>query len=136
MKKIFSISTGLVLYACMGINAQVVNRDLHQAGKFTVYKKTDSGNASRVSVRVAPEVIRNFLKRFGEVPNEKWFDVGSGFVAMFHLDDMDYQVAFDKKGNWLRTIRSSGHETSDSYGGVPRLTRGIESPAVGRTPVG
>ena len=29
-----------------------------------------------------------------------------GFVAMFNYNDMDYQVAYTKKGNLLRTIRS------------------------------
>ena len=41
-----------------------------------------------------------------EMFNEKWFQVEEGFVAMFNLHDIDYQVAYDKKGNSLRTIRT------------------------------
>ena len=56
--------------------------------------------------RVNPPVIRNFLKTYKDVSGEKWIEVKEGFVAMFNYNGMDYQVAYTKKGNLLRTIRS------------------------------
>ena len=48
------------------------------------------------------------MRSYKDVSGEKWFEMKSGFVAMFSLDDIDYQVAYNKKGNWIRTIRSYG----------------------------
>ena len=53
-----------------------------------------------------PPVIRSFLKIYKDVSGEKWIEVKEGFVAMFNYNGMDYQVAYTKKGNLLRTIRS------------------------------
>ena len=68
--------------------------------------KTEPENSPGFVGRVNPPVIRSFLKTYKDVSDEKWIEVKDGFVAMFNYNGMDYQVAYTKKGNLLRTIRS------------------------------
>ena len=43
---------------------------------------------------------------FPEVSNENWFCTEELFVAMFTLDDVNYRVDYDRKGNWIETFRT------------------------------
>jgi hypothetical protein len=52
------------------------------------------------------KAVKNFTKSYKSSPDELWFNVDGGFVAEFTSGDMHYLVDYDKKGNWLRTIRS------------------------------
>jgi len=108
MKKIFLNLSGMSLLVVnsMFVNAQFAANEVRPAGKFTVYRKTGATNPSGFTDRVNPGVIRSFIKNYPGVSNEKWFELRDGFVAMFNLNNMDYQVAYDKKGNWIHTIRS------------------------------
>jgi hypothetical protein len=88
----------------MAANGQFASNIVKSPGRFIVSNKTDSENSG--VGRVNPPVIRSFLKTYKDVSDEKWIEVREGFVAMFNYNDMDYQVAYTKKGNLLRTIRS------------------------------
>ena len=52
------------------------------------------------------KAVKNFTKSYKSSPDELWFSVDGGFVAEFTSGDMHYRVDYDKKGNWLCTIRS------------------------------
>jgi hypothetical protein len=109
MKKIlFSSISGicLLISTTTTVNAQIASKHVKPAARFTVSNKPESRNSPGLVGRVNPTVIRSFLKTYKDVSDEKWIEVKEGFVAMFNRSGIDYQVAYDKKGNLLRTIRS------------------------------
>src|SRR4030095_7293129 len=108
MKKILfsSISVCLLMSTAITANGQIASNHVKPAGRFIVLNKPEPGNSAGLGGRVNPSVIRSFLKTYKDVSGEKWIEVKEGFVAMFNYHEMDYQVAYDKKGNVLRTIRS------------------------------
>src|SRR5690349_14937809 len=109
MKKILSfIITGicLLISTATTVNAQIASNHVKPVGRFVVSNKPEAGNLSGLAGRVNPTVIRSFLKTYKDVSDEKWIEVNGGFVAMFHSNSIDYQVAYDKRGNLVRTIRS------------------------------
>jgi len=106
MKKILLSSIPgicLLITTVMTVNGQLASNHVKPSGRF-VLNKTEPGNS--VGDRVKPGVIRSFLKTYKDVSDEKWIEVKEGFVALFNYNDVDYQVAYDKKGNLLRTLRS------------------------------
>jgi hypothetical protein len=66
--------------------------------------KTNVSTLDRSDVR--SKAVREFVRSYKNVSNEKWYNVQDGFIAMFILDDINYRVDYDKKGNWLHTIRT------------------------------
>jgi len=109
MKKLFFIGfSGMWLLAlmCIKVNGQLADNRLQPSARFTVSKKNDPDKSQRFFDMIDPAVIRNFMKTYKDVSDEKWFEVKDRFVAMFNLNDVDYQVAYDKKGNLLCTIRT------------------------------
>ena len=100
----------LLLVICITSNGQLGSSSMQASGHFEFFKNTNSKNSPAFIDRnnVNVRVVKNFVRSYKDVSGEKWFEMKSGFVAMFSLDDIDYQVAYNKKGNWIRTIRSYG----------------------------
>ena len=98
----------LLLVLCITANGQLASTNMQSPGDIPSFgnfiSKNSSGSVDRNSVN--SKVVKNFVKSYKEVSDEKWFELQGGYVAMFSFDNIDYQVAYDKKGNWLRTIRS------------------------------
>jgi len=63
------------------------------------------GNSDKIT-NITMRAIRHFLVHFGEVSNEIWYSTPDLFVAMFTLNDIDYRVDYDRKGNWIETYRT------------------------------
>jgi hypothetical protein len=109
MKKLFLASvsaTCLLISTVIAVNGQIASNHARPPGRFIILNKTEPGNSPGFVGRVNPTVMRNFLKTYKDVSGEKWIEMKDGFVAMFNYNGMDYQVAYTKKGNLLRTIRS------------------------------
>jgi hypothetical protein len=53
----------------------------------------------------ATKAIRNFWKMFGEPENEKWSSLSGGSLAQFDRQGKAYRVIFDKRGNWVYTLK-------------------------------
>src|SRR6478672_12730776 len=109
MKKVLLIGISgiwLLISTAIAANGQFASNNIKPSGRFIILNKTEPGNSPGFVGRVNPPVIRNFLKTYKDVSGEKWIEVKEGFVAMFNYNGMDYQVAYTKKGNLLRTIRS------------------------------
>ena len=108
MKKVLIGISGiwLLISTAIAANGQFASNSIKPSGRFIILNKTEPGNSPGLVGRVNPPVIRNFLKTYKDVSGEKWIEVKEGFIAMFNYNDMDYQVAYTKKGNLLRTIRS------------------------------
>ncbi len=96
----------LLISTTVRVNGQIASNHVKPAARFAVSGQPEARNSPGLVGRVNPPVIRSFLKKYKDVSDEKWIDVKDGFVAMFNLNGIDYQVAYDKKGNLLRTIRS------------------------------
>jgi len=108
MKKILltSISGMVLLVSTVVVNGQLASNHVKPSERFIISNKPESENYLGVVGRVKPPVIRSFLKTYKNVSGEKWIEVKEGFVALFNLNDIDYQVAYTKRGNPIRTIRS------------------------------
>jgi len=64
--------------------------------------RTASGYLNNIRTRA----VRDFEKNFTANGNEKWYQMPYGFRATFKLDDIDYRVDYDKKGNRLDALRT------------------------------
>ena len=51
------------------------------------------------------ESARNFARLYGEGKNEKWYSLPGGSLARFEDQGIGYRVVFDKKGNWVYTLK-------------------------------
>jgi hypothetical protein len=62
-----------------------------------------------VSENIAPasmsKAVRNFDKTFKNVIDEKWYLMPDGYRVNFTAKDVRFRLDYDKKGNWLHTIR-------------------------------
>jgi len=100
----------LLISTTATVNGQIASNHVKPTARFAVSNKPESKNSPGLVGRVNPTVIRSFLKTYKDVSDETWIDVKEGFVAMFNYKGIDYQVAYDKKGNLLRTIRTYNEE--------------------------
>jgi hypothetical protein len=78
------------------------SNDIPSAGNSVSKNVSSSVDPNNLKSRA----VRNFVRSYKNVSNEKWYNVQDGFIAMFILDDINYRVDYDKKGNWLHTIRT------------------------------
>ena len=57
---------------------------------------------------ISSKAVRNFTKEFKQTSDEAWFVVDDGFVVKFTQNEVETRADYDKKGNWLHTIRTYG----------------------------
>src|SRR5438309_9686049 len=57
------------------------------------------------SDRAAVKAAREFWKKYGEGKNESWYKLEAGFLAEFSETSIKYKSVFDRKGNWLYSIK-------------------------------
>ena len=96
----------LLLVISITVSGQIASSNIPSRDFISPGEPVSSASIDRNNVNL--RVVKNFVRSYKDVSGEKWFEMKSGFVAMFSLDDIDYQVAYNKKGNWIRTIRSYG----------------------------
>src|SRR5438477_9551759 len=111
MKKILLTGfTGIFLFlvTSIAVNGQPGSDNMQPAGDFDPFGKTVSKNTPVDRNSVNSRVVKNFVRSYKNVSNEQWYKLQDGFISLFNLDDIDYQVSHDKKGYWTRTIRSHG----------------------------
>jgi hypothetical protein len=64
------------------------------------------GKGANVS-EMTSKAVRNFWEMFGDSKNENWFHVGTtGSLAEFEDMGIHYRAFFDKKGNWVYTLKT------------------------------
>jgi hypothetical protein len=66
----------------------------------------ENGIGLGASNKPGQNVLGNFEQRFKNVTSTRWYESSYGLVVKFNLKGIDYRVDFDKKGNWLYTIRN------------------------------
>ncbi len=60
-----------------------------------------SGYLNHLSTKAA----RDFVSRYTEAVDPKWFEAKNGYIVRFKLDSLDNRAAYDKRGHWVYTIR-------------------------------
>ena len=107
-KNLIACFTGmsLLLFMNIPVNAQLsfVKVETSKTNPFnesTVSNASDNIEPSAVSHKAVKDFDRNFKNA-----NAKWYQVENQFIAMFTADDVSYQVAYDKKGHKLYSIRN------------------------------
>ena len=55
---------------------------------------------------VNSKAIRNFARFYKSISDEKWYEIPDALMATFTIKDIDYRDDYDKKGNWLHTMRT------------------------------
>src|SRR5437762_8826739 len=107
-KNLIACFTGisLLLFMNIPVNAQLsfVKVETSKTNPFnesTVSNASDNIEPSAVSHKAVKDFDRNFKNA-----NAKWYQVENQFVAMFTTDDVSYQIAYDKKGHKLYSIRN------------------------------
>lgn len=91
MKKLFSAGVAIVLFFSLLPSLKSQTSVTHSYKTFPI---------------ISDEVKKNFIKEFRKIHNEKWFEKEDGYRARFEDDGIKYMVDFDKKGNWLNTIKN------------------------------
>jgi hypothetical protein len=107
-KNLFTAFAGifLLLATCTTSNAQRISDNVQPSSDFIPVDNTALKNTPVARDEVNSRVVKNFIRSYKNVSNEKWYKLRDGFVTMFDLGGIGYQVAYGKKGNWLHTIRS------------------------------
>jgi len=98
----------LLLISSVVAIGQLTNAGVRSSEDFTFARKATQKNSADFLRRneINAAVLRSFIKAFKNVTDEKWHESPDGFVAMFTLRDINYQVMYTKKGDWTGTIRS------------------------------
>ena len=52
------------------------------------------------------KAVRNFVRFYKNISDEKWYEIPDALIATFTFNDVDYRIDYDKKGNWLHTMRT------------------------------
>lgn len=90
MKKIISI----VVITCFYFASQAqMSRDL--------LVSTQTLGSDHAAMKAA----REFWKKYGEGKNESWYKLDAGYLAEFSETTVRYKSVFDRKGNWLYSIK-------------------------------
>jgi hypothetical protein len=80
----------------------------HTGLRFTDNISSEETSTAKAATSVNSKALKNFARLYKDVANEKWYNVHDGQVAMFTANGVDNRVAYDKKGNWVNTIRTYG----------------------------
>jgi hypothetical protein len=110
MKKI--VFTGLGTLAMLAISLIFYGQATKTGLRFSDNIPSVRNSTSKTNVNtlhrsdVNSKAVRNFVRSYKNVSKERWYSVQDGFIAMFILHDIHYRVDFDKKGNWLHTMRT------------------------------
>ena len=114
MKKAFFPALLLVLTISNMIYAQSVadaTKPKKQTGNIIADANSDIRIDSTVWNGINVNALRNFIREYENVSNAKWFESSNGFfVAYFIREDIRTWVFYNKKGDYVRMIRSYNEE--------------------------
>ena len=108
-KTLFSLAgMCLLLLSSVAAIGQLTNARVRQSQDFTFVRKPTQKNSVDFLRRneINAAALRSFGRSYKNVTDEKWYESLDGFVALFSMRDINYQVMYTKKGDWMGTIRS------------------------------
>ncbi|PWT77190.1 MAG: hypothetical protein C5B59_04640 [Bacteroidetes bacterium] len=80
------------------------SKNLVAISKMGIPSLSENATAATTS-EVNTKAMRDFRKAFKNVSDEKWYSISSGYLAEFTDHSIKNSVVYDKKGNWVFTIR-------------------------------
>jgi hypothetical protein len=107
MKTKFLIAlTGMVIAISITAKAQFAFAE--PTKKVIPYLRWVKENVSEPAYynNISMKAIRDFAMNFPEISDENWLSTPDLFVAMFTLNDINYRIDYDRKGNWIETFRT------------------------------
>ena len=109
-KKIFACLAGTILTLSI-INpafSQEANIDLPKDSLLS--SKEVSSPLPGVSAgyinEISSRAIRDFVRRYDNTTDEKWYKLTKGYIAFFEKDNINFKVSYDAKGYWNSTMRT------------------------------
>ena len=105
MKKI--ITAAFTLFALTTVYAQAPSETdaaISLADRSTVHPDAVYKKKSPYSVHI--KAIRNLYDRYGDANNETWYSTDYGFRAKFKQDGISFMADYNKRGEWLNTIKT------------------------------
>jgi hypothetical protein len=87
-------------------NAILKNTVENNADPAVEFNYAVAGDVNLVHTKAA----RNFAKRFKTATDVTWFEAADGYRAQFETSGRKTWVDYDKKGNWVHTIRIYGEK--------------------------
>lgn len=111
MKKMFFIVFAIIFLAgtiSIPARGQVAVTKVQPSNGAVSYARSVTKDVSSPAYRNSINVraVRHFLLNFDNVSGEEWYDAPNMFAVMFSLNNIDYRVDYDKKGNWIETFRT------------------------------
>lgn len=67
---------------------------------FSGENSSKKADASTVNIRAT----KDFSKTFKNVNNQTWYKVGTGYIANFLSEGVDYRINYDNKGRWQSNL--------------------------------
>ena len=105
MKKVIFNGFGITL-PMLAISLISYGQATHTGLRFTDNISSEGTSTSKAATKVNSKALKNFASSYKEVANEKWYNGRDGQVAMFTVNGVENRVGYDKKGNWVNTIRT------------------------------
>lgn len=107
MNKLFSLLTPACALCLMHVavyaQPDVKEQDLENVKAF---QKVNASPNNRTFFRDIPiKAVRSFKTTWQYVDNESWYKVPDGYRVRFTQDGVLYLVTYNKRGNWLNTMR-------------------------------
>jgi hypothetical protein len=107
MKKLFLLLTPVCALCFMHVivhaQTDVKEQDLENVKAF---QKADASPNNMASFHDIPiKAVRSFKTTWQYVDNESWYKVPDGYRARFTQDGVLYLITYNKRGNWLNTMR-------------------------------
>ena len=110
----------LLMTICLAPALAAIAQDARDSLRQPVPDYAGAGHAPRVVTRMADSsvvqpgylnsisvsAVRDFVHRFKQATNTRWNIIDGGYVAKFDLPAMEFQVGYDKRGEWTYTIRT------------------------------
>ncbi len=108
MKKILSITTIMMITIFLhSAFAQDQTIAYNAPGLKNTDLTADTESNSAISVtEVNIKAARDFIKRYNDVKEEKWYKAEDGFFACFNESGIQTKVAYHKNGTWDCTLRT------------------------------
>jgi hypothetical protein len=105
MKKVIFTGFGITLLM-LAVSLISSGQTTHTGLRFTDNISSEETSTSKAATEVNSKALKNFARSYKDVTNEKWYNVHDGLVAMFTVNGVDNRVGYDKKGNWVNTVRT------------------------------
>jgi hypothetical protein len=95
----------IALSAVTSLHAQTAHREVPVTYNSTHAATETASSYSKTLYSIHIKAVRNFKQSYQHINDETWFTIPKGYRARFVEKGIRHDVTYDKKGNWLYTIR-------------------------------